>query len=98
MIEFIGGVLGDLVRSGRIVDIALGLIVVELGALAWLRSRSRSAVFDVGFVAHLAAGAFLLLALRAALTGASWLAVAGWLFGGLVAHLVDLGARLRSGG
>lgn len=98
MIELIGGVLGDLVRSGRIVDIALGLIVLELGALAWLRSRTKSAVLDVGLVAHLAAGAFLLLALRAALTGASWLAVAGWLLGGLVAHLVDLGARLRSGG
>ena len=38
---------------------------------------------------------FLLLALRAALTGESWDTVAGWLAGGLVAHLVDLGVRLR---
>lgn len=100
MIAWIGDVLSGLVQSGRIVEIALGLIAVELAVLTWARARARSAglLLDLGLVAHLAAGAFLLLALRAALTGASWDVVPGWLLGGLVAHLVDLVARIRSGG
>lgn len=93
----VSGMLGDLVRSGRIVDIALGLIVLEVVLLARLRSRSGRAALDLGLIAHLAAGVFLLLALRAALTGSSWELVAAWLSGALVAHLVDLGARLKSG-
>lgn len=94
--ELLGSALGDLVRSGRIVDIALGLIALEVVLLARIRSRSGRAALDIGLLAHLAAGGFLLLALRAALTGSSWEVVAGWLAGGLVAHLVDLGARLGS--
>ena len=43
----------------------------------------------------LLAGAFLLLALRAALTGASWIPVALWLLAALFAHLVDLVRRWR---
>ncbi len=95
--ELIGATMGDLVRSGRIVDIALMLLALELALLAWLRSRSGRAVLDIGLLAHLAAGGFLLLALRAALTGSSWETIAAWLSGGLVAHLVDIGARLRIG-
>lgn len=93
--EVLGAALGDLVRSGRIAEIALGLIVLEIIILARLRSRSGRAALDLGLFAHLAAGGFLLLALRAALTGAGWETIAAWLSGGLVAHLVDLGARLR---
>jgi hypothetical protein len=46
-------------------------------------------------LANLAAGACLLLALRAALTGASWPPVAAWLLAALLANLVDLAERLR---
>ena len=94
--EFFGDVLGDLVRSGRIAEIALALIVIEAIVVSRIRTRHGRAALDVGLIAHLAAGGFLLLALRAALTGTGWETVAAWLFGGLVAHLVDLGARLRS--
>jgi hypothetical protein len=39
------------------------------------------------------AGAGLLLALRAALTGAAWHMIAAWLLAGLAAHLFDLYLR-----
>lgn len=93
MIELIA----ELVRSGRIVDIALGLILVEAALLVWLRSRRMMVALQVGAIAHLSAGACLLLALRAALTDAAWQTVALWLAGALVAHAVDLRARLRAG-
>ena len=40
--------------------------------------------------------AILMLALRAALVGAGWIAVAAWMLAGLVAHLADLGLRFRT--
>jgi len=42
------------------------------------------------------AGIGILLALRAALTGAAWTSVAGWLAGALVAHLADVARRWRA--
>ena len=50
------------------------------------RGASRFAPFG----ATLAAGAALMLALRAALTGAGWPTVAAWMLVGLVAHAADL--------
>ena len=46
-------------------------------------------------LAFLLAGACLLLALRAALVGASWPWVAAPLAGAFAAHLADLGLRWR---
>ena len=46
-------------------------------------------------VGLLLAGAFLLLALRAALTGAPWPSIAIWLLAALIAHLADLVRRWR---
>ena len=43
----------------------------------------------------LLAGAFLLLALRAALTAEPWTTVALWLAGALAAHLADVARRWR---
>lgn len=89
--------IAELVRSGRVVDIALGLILLEAAVLAVLQRRGGRPMLSAGPIAHLAAGACLLLALRAALVGAGWQPVAGWLLGGLLAHAIDLRARLRGG-
>lgn len=76
--------------SGRIVDALLVLVLLE--AILFLRAgRGRL------LLPNLAAGACLLLALRAALTGAPvallglWLALAG------LAHGVDVVGRWRAG-
>jgi hypothetical protein len=85
-----------LFESGRIIDVILLLVAGEALCLAWLRRRdgpSRTAL-----LATLASGAALMLALRAALVGAGWVAIAGWLLAGLLAHGADLRLRLRAGG
>ena len=76
--------------SGRIVDALLVLVLLE--AVLFLRAgRGRT------LIPNLAAGACLLLALRAALTGAPvallglWLALAG------VAHALDVAGRWSAG-
>lgn len=76
------------------VDIALIFIALELVVLVGLRVKGRGmALTDVS--GHLAAGAFLLLALRAVLMDAG-----AWAFGFLLlswpTHLLDLRRRWRS--
>ncbi|MEH3061342.1 MAG: hypothetical protein PGN33_00760 [Methylobacterium radiotolerans] len=80
--------------SGRIVDGILLLVALEALALAWLARRGGPPLPSL--LANLASGAALMLALRAALVGAGWVAVAGWMLAGLVAHLADLGLRVRA--
>ena len=62
----------------------------------WLAFRSRSAGFRLGLVANAAAGGSLLVALRLALGGSSWVWIAACLLAALAAHLIDLIGRLRS--
>lgn len=77
------------VASGAIADVVLAFIAIEAIALiVWRGSKSAAAV-----IAALLPGAILVLALRAALTGAGPLWVAGLLLLSLPAHLLDL--RLR---
>lgn len=83
-----------LFESGRIVDLILLLMLVEaviIGALA-LVWRYRLPV--TGLLLNLAAGACLLLALRAVLTDAGWTVAGIWLALALLAHLGDLKQRL----
>ncbi|MCJ2067511.1 hypothetical protein MKK75_01625 [Methylobacterium sp. J-030] len=80
--------------SGRIVDGILLLVAAEALVLAWLSRRGGPPLATL--LANLASGAALMLALRAALTGAGWFAVAGWMLAGLVAHSADLGLRFRA--
>lgn len=87
-------VLEALFASGRIADIALALMLAET-ALVWLYCRARGrpvAIADLAW--HAAAGAGLLLALRAALTGAGWMWVTAFLSLALAAHIGDLRRRL----
>jgi hypothetical protein len=79
-----------LFSTGRIVDLILVGVAIEAVALYVLsRKRGRFAPF----AATLLSGAALMLALRAALTGAAWPTVAGWMLAGLAAHVVDLVLR-----
>lgn len=87
-----------LFASGRIVDVALALMVLEVVAL-WIYRRAVGATPLPARIAwNIAAGAFLLLALRAALTDASWPWIAAFLTGALVAHVGDMRARVQCSG
>lgn len=83
----------ELIASGRIVDLILGLVVVQFVVLvAYRRTTGRGpAAADIAF--SLLAGAGLLLALRAALTASGWTSIAAYLGLALVAHLADLARR-----
>jgi hypothetical protein len=85
----------DLFSTGRIIDLILGLMVLEGIALAVYHRRTGRGPAPVAVLANLLAGAALLLALRAALAGADWPSVALWLGAALLAHLADLGRRWR---
>jgi hypothetical protein len=81
-----------LFASGRIVDIVLVLTALEaFGLLLWRHRTGRGP--GARALPNLLAGAFILVALRIALTGGWW----GWmvlcLLGSLVAHVVDLRGR-----
>ena len=80
--------MSSIFASGHAADLVLGVLVLEVLVLA----RSRGVV-----TALLAAlpGACLILALRAALTGAPWPWVALWVSLSLPAHLADLARRRR---
>ncbi len=86
-----------LFASGRVVDIALALIVLETAGL-WGYRRTQGRPFPLADIAwNLAAGASLLLALRAALTQADWPWIALFLTAALVAHIGDFRRRLSAG-
>jgi hypothetical protein len=90
-----GKVMAELFASGHIIDLILGLVVIEVAALAlWRRWFGTGPALGV-LAANLASGGFLLLAVRAALVDASWEWVALALLGSLLAHVVDLYGRLR---
>jgi hypothetical protein len=80
-------------ESGRIVDAILAFMLLEAVLLLAYRARTGRGVGAADLLANLAAGATLLLALRAALVGGTWLWVAAALAAALVAHLADLSRR-----
>ena len=83
-----------LVESGRIAELIL--LLVGLEALAFVVLGRRVPGLGIRELAGtLAAGAALLLALRAALRGEPWTAVAAWLALAGLAHAADLLRRWR---
>lgn len=85
----------SLFASGRVVDLVLGMMMLEAALLVGYRRRTGRGVRIAELLTFLVAGACLLLALRAALVGASWEWIAAALAGALAAHLADLGLRWR---
>jgi hypothetical protein len=85
----------ELFTNGRIVDLVLGLVVLEAVVLLVYAHRTGRGVAPVGLLTNLAAGACLLLALRGALVDAPWEWTAACLTAALFAHLADLGHRWR---
>ena len=81
--------MAELVASGRVVDIVLAVTLLEAMALTLWRRIAPAAL-----AVMLAPGVALMLALRAALTGAGWQWIALCLAAAGLAHLADLRRRL----
>jgi len=88
--------MAEFLLDGRAIDWILGLVALEAVALALLRHLWRRGPSPLALVGNLLSGAFLLLALRNALAGASPGLIGLCLAGSLVAHLADLAARWES--
>ncbi len=85
----------EMLMRGGFIDALLALVVVEAVVLVAIRARTGRGIPAASLVATLAAGAFLLVALRGALTGAGAAWVAGSLLMAGMAHFVDLALRWR---
>lgn len=86
--------MASLFDSGMIADIVIAVMAAEAILLAAMRSRTgHIRISDIAGM--LAAGVFLVLALRAALTGAGWPWIAVFLTAAFAAHVLDLRRQLR---
>ena len=83
----------ELFATGSVVDCILALMLIESIALILIGRKLRSGIPALQVLVNLAAGAALLLALRAALLGSPWKWISLWLLAALVAHLLDLRYR-----
>jgi hypothetical protein len=79
--------------DGHAVDIILLFMVAEFAVVRWLGRNRRRAGGTTDLLIGLAPGAFLLLAVRAALTGAGWTWVAVFLAASHPFNLADLKRR-----
>lgn len=84
-----------LFEGGRIAEIIAVLVIVEFVLLAAWGRRSGRGPGAASLAATLAAGLFLVLALRAALDGGSAAAIGMWLAAAFVAHGADMAIRFR---
>jgi hypothetical protein len=89
--------MSDAFAGGHVVDAILLLMGVEFALLAMLGRRPGAALAPRAIVWNFIAGGCLLLALRAALVGAAWPWIAGWMLAGGLAHGADLVVRARGG-
>jgi hypothetical protein len=83
----------EMFASGRVVELILGFMLVEAVVLGIYHRRSGRGVRPLDLAINLAAGALLLLAMRAALVDPDPLAPAPYLAVALLAHLADLARR-----
>lgn len=89
--------MAEMFSSGRVVDLVLLLVALEAALLfAWHRRTGRG-LPPAALVGFLGAGACLMLAVRAALTGAWWGTVGAWMAAAGAAHVFDLWWRSRRG-
>ena len=82
--------------DGRAIDAIMALVAIEGCVLVTWRTLTGRGPSPAALVANLLAGASLLLALRAALSGASPVIISVCLVIALVAHGADIVGRWRS--
>jgi hypothetical protein len=82
-------------QSTSLVDLVLAVVVVETIALVLLWRWRQRGIAPAQLLPNVAAGAFLLLALRCALSGTSWIWLAACLAAAGLANVADLRQRWR---
>ena len=85
--------LEELITSGRIVDIMLGFVVLEVAAILVYRRLRGGGIPPSKLLVNIGAGGSLMLALLAVFRSAHWTVVAGCLVLSLVFHVADLAIR-----
>jgi hypothetical protein len=85
--------LQNLVESGRIVDLMLAFIFLEIVVLGLIRQRRGGGVAALPLIINIGAGVALMLALRFALTDSTWLPVSACLLAALAFHGADVALR-----
>lgn len=88
----------DLIADGSLINIALGLVVLEVVVLLVLAWRGRIAMQPVDVLGQLLAGGILLLAVRLAMADVDPRIVLGLIAASLPPHAFDLARRLRARG
>lgn len=84
-------------HSGRVADVILGVMIAETLLLLAYRKATGRGLAPLDLFAMVFAGACLVLALRAVLSGSAWPVVAVFLAAALIAHLIDLYRRWSGG-
>lgn len=85
--------LNDLIGSGRIVDIMVLFVVIEVIVLIVYWKRTGRGVPTIPLLANIGAGGSLMLALGATLKGMSTGVIAMCLISSLIFHLTDIAIR-----
>jgi hypothetical protein len=85
--------MADLFATGRIVDLILVLMIAEAFVLVGHHHLTGRGIAIAPLLTNMAAGACLLLALRAALSGLPWTVVALALGAAFGMHALDLRCR-----
>ncbi len=83
-------------NGGGLIDVIIFLVVVEAIAIFLWRMKTGNGPTLSSLVCNLLAGAFLMLALRNALAGASEVWIHLCLLAALVSHILDLRGRWES--
>ena len=91
-------VLKALIATGRIVDIMVLFLGMEIVAITLYRSARGGGIPLLPLLLNIGAGGSLMLALRASLTDAGWQWVAVFLVSSLVFHAADQGQRWENPG
>ena len=85
-----------LISSGRIVDLMLLVVVIEVIALILYWRFTGKGVQPLRLIMNVGAGGSLMLALRASLVGASTLVLAACLLASLGFHVADVALRWQN--
>ena len=87
--------MAELYATGRIVDVILALVALEVLVLVAIHRRTGRGIAPRALLPVVLAGVFLLLAVRCALVAAEWPWIGACLLAAMLAHGVDLVCRAR---
>ncbi|MEO0575100.1 MAG: hypothetical protein AAF004_06520 [Pseudomonadota bacterium] len=88
--------IAGLIESGRIVDLMLAVIALEVVVLCAYRVNSGRGLSIPSILLNVGAGGSLMVALKLVLTDASWQWIAVALVASLICHAADLGMRWKN--